>query len=147
MFTTSAGIGWIGHLAPITGDILVVLLMIMFIFSLQCIRQRSGFYRLFHYTHLLFWPMFILLVIHAQNFWKWAIGPRLLLFLEKIYLLKRYSAKYGRTRLLLVRIEDKNVLTLIIERPKCFTFYTGDYINICFPNIGKYFISCMIENG
>ncbi|UJR38252.1 hypothetical protein I4U23_030925 [Adineta vaga] len=137
MFTTAAEIGWVGHSAPITGDILFVLLMIMFIFALQCIRQRSGFYFLFQYTHYLFWPIFILLVIHAPDFWKWAIGPMTLLFLEKIYSLKRYSSSYGRTRLRLIRFEYNNLLTLIIERPVRFNFRTGNYINICLPKIAK----------
>ncbi len=140
MFTTAAEIGWVQYSAPITGDILVVLLIIIFIFALQCIRQRPGFYRLFHYTHLLFWPIYILLVIHAKDFWKWSVGPMSLFVLEKIYLLKRYLRKHGRTRLIAVRIEDENVITLVIEKPEHFTFRPGEYINICLPNIGKFFI-------
>ncbi len=115
--------------------------MIMFICSLQCIRQRSGCYWLFQYTHYLFWPIFILLVIHSVEFWKWAIGPTTLLVMEKIYSLKRYLPTHGRTRLRSVRFEDQKVVTFIIERPAHFTFRTGNYINICFPNIGKYFLT------
>ncbi|CAF3557982.1 unnamed protein product [Adineta steineri] len=137
MFTTAAGIGWVAHSATITGDILFLLLLIMFICSLQFIRQRTGFYLLFQYTHYLFWPMFILLIIHAPSFWKWAIGPTTLLFFEKIYLLKRYLPKHGRTKLKSVRIENDNILTLVIERPQRFKFRTGNYINICFPKIAK----------
>jgi hypothetical protein len=146
MFTTAAGIGWVRHSSTITGDILFVLLMLMVICSLQCIRQRSGFYQLFRYTHYLFWPIFILLIIHAQDFWKWSIGPMSLLFFEKLYLLKRHLPKYGRTRLISVRIEDEQVISLMIERPANFHFHTGEYINICLPNISKFlcFISLII---
>jgi hypothetical protein len=144
MFTTAAKIGWVGYSAPITGDILFVFLLIMFICSLQCIRQRSGGYQLFRYTHYLFWPIFILLIIHASNFWKWAIGPTTLFVLEKIYLLKRHVPKYGRTRLISVRIEDENVFSLIIERPANFHFHVGEYINICLPNISKFHF-CIIK--
>jgi hypothetical protein len=139
MFTTAANIGWVGYSAPITGNILFVLLLMMFICSLQCIRQRSGCYQIFRYTHYLFWPIFILLVIHAPNFWKWAIGPMSLFVFEKIYLLKRNLPKYGLTRLISVKIEDEHVLTLIIERPTNFQFHTGEYINICLPNISKFY--------
>ncbi|CAF1624372.1 unnamed protein product [Rotaria magnacalcarata] len=83
----------------------------MFIFSLQCVRQRSGFYQLFRYSHYLFWPIFILLVIHVSR---------------KIYLLKRHLPKYGRTRLISVRTEDEHVLSLIIERPNNFSFHIGE---------------------
>jgi uncharacterized membrane protein YtjA (UPF0391 family) len=140
MFTTAAKFGWVGNSATITGDILFVFLLIMFICSLQCIRQRSGFYQLFRYTHYLFWPLFILLIIHAKDFWKWAIGPMFLLVFEKIYLFsRRHLSKYGRTRLISVRIEDEHVLSLIIERPVNFNFHIGEYINICLPKIGKFY--------
>ena len=137
MFTTAAKIGWVGHAAPITGDILFVILVVMFVCSMQIVRQRSGWFQLFRYTHLLFWPMFVLLVIHTKHFWKWAIGPMTLFVLEKIYLFKRHIPKYGRTRLLSVRFEDKDVISLTIERPKHFRFRIGGYINICFPRLGK----------
>jgi DMSO/TMAO reductase YedYZ heme-binding membrane subunit len=137
MFTTAAELGWVNQSATITGCILFVLLTLMVICSLQCIRQRSGCYQLFRYTHYLFWPIFILLVIHSPNFWKWAIGPMTLFFIEKIYLFKRHIPKYGRTRLISIRIEDDHVLSLIIERPVNFNFHVGEYINICLPNISK----------
>ncbi|CAF0844651.1 unnamed protein product [Adineta steineri] len=135
MFTTAAGIGWVDHSATITGVILFVLLIIMVICSFQCIRQRSGCYQLFRYTHYLFWPIFILLVIHAPDFWKWAIGPMVLFCFEKIYLFKRHLPKYGRTKLISIRIEDEHVLSLMIEKPSNFNFHVGEYINICLPNI------------
>ncbi|CAF4304148.1 unnamed protein product, partial [Adineta steineri] len=135
MFTTAAEIGWVGHSATITGVILFVLLIIMVICSFQCIRQRSGCYQLFRYTHYLFWPIFILLVLHAPNFWKWASGPMVLFCFEKIYLFKRYLPKYGRTKLISIRIEDEHVLSLMIEKPSNFNFHVGEYINICLPNI------------
>jgi len=137
MFTPAAQIGWVKHSTTITGDILLVFIFILVICSLQCIRQRSGCFQLFRCTHWLFWLIFILLVLHAEDFWKWSIGPMSLLILEKIYLLKRHLPKYGRTRLISIRLEDENVITLIIERPANFVFHVGEYINICLPNIGK----------
>ncbi|CAF1068358.1 unnamed protein product [Adineta steineri] len=87
----------------------------MVICSFQCIRQRSGCYQLFRYTHYLFWPIFILLVLHAPNFWKWAIGPMVLFCFETIYLFKRHLPKYGRTKLISIGIEDEHVLSLMIK--------------------------------
>ena len=137
MFTTAAELGWVKYSAPITGVVLVVLLSLIFVTSLQRIRQRPGFHRIFQYTHQLFWLVFILLVIHAEKFWKWSIGPMTLLVIEKIYLLKRNVPNYGRTRLVSVRLEDENVMTLFIRRPANFRFQIGEYVNICLPNISK----------
>ncbi|CAF0809892.1 unnamed protein product [Adineta steineri] len=58
------------------------------------------------------WPIFILLVLHAPNFWKWAIGPMVLFCFEKIYLFKRHLPKYGCTKLISIRIQDKHPFTI-----------------------------------
>lgn len=84
--------------------------------------------------------MFTLLVIHSEDFWKWIVGPMSLFILEKIYLLRRHLPNYGRTHLISVRIEDNDVVTLNIERPKNFKFRTGEYINICLPNVCKFLV-------
>ncbi|CAF2563567.1 unnamed protein product [Rotaria sp. Silwood2] len=48
---------------------------------------------IFYWTHLLYLPFFVFLIIHAENFWKWIVGPLSLLLLEKIHsILTRYSS-------------------------------------------------------
>lgn len=137
MFTTATGLGWVHGSATITGVILFVLFIPLFIFSLQVIRQRPGYHTIFYFTHLLLWPIFILLIIHAETFWKWSIGPMSIFLIEKLYLLKRYWSKYGRTHIKSVRLEDERVITLYIKRPNNFRFRIGEYINICLPKISK----------
>jgi hypothetical protein len=34
---------------------------------------------------LLYVPYYILLILHAPNFWKWVIGPLFLYILERLY--------------------------------------------------------------
>ncbi|CAF1470886.1 unnamed protein product, partial [Rotaria sp. Silwood1] len=135
MFTSVRQQGWVNGSAAITSNILLVLFSLMIIFSLQCIRKRTGFYMVFHYTHLLFWPIFVLLIIHSRDFWKWTCAPMFLYMCEKIYLLKRYLPKNGRTHLKSLRIEDKNTISFNINRPEHFNFNVGDYVYICFPRI------------
>lgn len=137
MFTTASGLGWVAGSAPITGVILVVILSVMFTFSVQPVRQRPGFHTAFRYTHLLYWFIFILLIIHAPHFWKWSIGPMSIFCVEKLYLLKRYISGYGRTRIVSVRLETENILTIFIKRPNHFEFHVGDYVNICLPNLSE----------
>ena len=136
MFTTAASQGWVHHSAPITGNILFILLLIMVICSLQRIRQQTGCFPLFRYTHQIFWLLFILLIIHAQDFWKWIVGPMSLFLLEKLYSWIMCCFSYGKTSLLEVILEDENVLVLIIKRPSHFDYKTGDYVKICLPIIG-----------
>ncbi|CAF4473883.1 unnamed protein product, partial [Rotaria socialis] len=69
----------------------------------------------------------------------WAIGPLTLLFLEKLYsFCTRYWANRGRTYLLSATIEQSNVVSLTIHRPKYFTFKPGDYIFINIPQVANY---------
>lgn len=37
----------------------------------------------FYWTHLSYLPMWILLILHAPNFWKWLLVPGIVFFLEK----------------------------------------------------------------
>ncbi|CAF1318260.1 unnamed protein product, partial [Didymodactylos carnosus] len=138
MFTTIPQYGWINGTAPITGIVLFILLFIMVLCAMQFVRQKTGYYQLFYYTHLLYVPLFILLIIHSRDFWKWFIGPIVLFSVEKLYSFKRCFGKYGLTYLLSVTIEDENVLSLIIYRPHNFSFNIGDYIFINFPLIASY---------
>ncbi|CAF3083659.1 unnamed protein product [Rotaria socialis] len=138
MFTTRPNVGWIGGFAPLSGVILCIILLVMIICSMHWIR-RGGHFQVFYWTHLLYIPFFAFLIFHATNFWKWAIGPLTLLFLEKLYsFCTRYWANRGRTYLLSATIEQSNVVSLTIHRPKYFTFKPGDYIFINIPQVANY---------
>ena len=61
------------------------------------------------------------------------------LFLEKLYsYYTRYSSHKGRTYLNSVTIEQSNVISLNIHRPKNFSFRPGDYITISLPRVALY---------
>lgn len=99
------------------------------------------------------------------SFQKWGIGPLSIFVLEKVYsLLTRYSTRSGRTYLQSATIEQSNVISLKIHRPKNFTFVLffstrktncklcernicvlcfsrfqpGDYITINLPRVALY---------
>ena len=61
---------------------------------------------MFYFTHWLYVPFFILLVLHAAVFWKWFVGPLAIILLERVYKLYRVrSDMYGETY-----IRDVNLL-------------------------------------
>ena len=54
--------------------------------------------KVFYWTHNLFVPWFILLILHGTDFWKWFIVPGLVYILERILRSKWVKlARYGRT--------------------------------------------------
>lgn len=138
LFTTKVRLGLVPGAASITGIILCVILLTMVVCSMQWIR-RGGHFQIFYWTHLLYIPFFIALILHAPNCWKWLIGPLTLLFLEKLYsIIARYSSNSGRSYLHSATIEQSNVISLIIHRPKNFHFKAGDYIGINLPSVAVY---------
>ena len=53
--------------------------------------------QVFYWTHLLYVPFYILLILHAPNFWHWFIVPGLLYLLERLIRLVRTKTGHGRT--------------------------------------------------
>ncbi|CAF4737076.1 unnamed protein product [Rotaria socialis] len=138
LFTTEPNIGWVGGFASLSGFLLCIILTLMVVCSMRWIR-RGGHFQVFYWSHLLYLPFYILLIIHAPNCWKWIIGPLFIFFLEKVYsIVTRYSSRNGRTYIHSVRIEQSNVISLNIHRPKHFNFQSGDYISINIPRVTLY---------
>ncbi|PNJ42940.1 NOX5 isoform 7 [Pongo abelii] len=82
LLTTRPGIGWVHGSASPTGVALLLLLLLMFICSSSCVR-RSGHFEVFYWTHLSYLLVWLLLIFHGPNFWKWLLVPGILFFLEK----------------------------------------------------------------
>ncbi|CAF4424295.1 unnamed protein product, partial [Rotaria magnacalcarata] len=138
MFTTRPDVGWVGGFASLSGIILCIILAAIVICSMQWIR-RGGHFEVFYWTHLLYLPFYVFLILHAQYFWKWIIGPLSFLLLEKCYsVLTSFSSKSGRTYIHSATIEQSNVISLTIHRPKNFTFQPGDYVSINLPRVALY---------
>ena len=95
--------------------------------------------KLFYLTHWLHVAFYILLIIHCHNFWKWFIGPFVLMIFERIYNFYRtQSTNYGETYIKDVNLLSSNVTQLIITRPPNFKFRSGDYIFIKIPAIARF---------
>jgi predicted ferric reductase len=137
MFTTRAHVGRLG-MAYISGDLLILVLTIMFVSSMKFVR-RGGHFELFYWVHLLFIVFYALLILHARNFWFWFIVPGAIYCVEKIItLIKRRSASKGRTFLRSATIEEANVIKLSIYRPPQFNYTPGDYVIINIPQVARF---------
>jgi predicted ferric reductase len=137
MFTARAHIGQL-NIAPLSGVILTIVLIVMVIFSMQFVR-RSGLFEIFYWSHLLFIVFYVLLIIHARYYWCWFIGPGAIYFIEKAYyLFKRCSPRKGRTFVHSATIEEANVIKLNIYRPAHFYFRPSDYVFLKIPQIARF---------
>lgn len=101
--------------------------------------RRGGYFELFYWTHLLYIVFYVLLIIHAANFWYWFVGPAAIFAIEKAYnLCKQYTSSKGQTYLRSATIEEANVIKLTICRPSQFNFQPGDYVFLNIPKIARY---------
>ncbi|EFB19538.1 hypothetical protein PANDA_009435, partial [Ailuropoda melanoleuca] len=135
LLTTRPGIGWVHGLASPTSVALLLLLLLVLACSSSCIRS-SGHFGVFYWTHLSYLPMWILLILHGPNFWKWLLVPGILFFLEKIVGL-------AMSRMAAVCIVEANLLPskvthLLIERPPLFHYRPGNYLYLNVPSIARY---------
>ncbi|EFX75389.1 hypothetical protein DAPPUDRAFT_323294 [Daphnia pulex] len=136
LFTMRPGLfGLYPGLANITGWALVVILAIMVICSLPSVRN-SGYFEVFYWTHLLYIPFWILLILHGPNFWYWFIGTGLCFALFKASRrIKLSSSNRGCTDINSAMLLPSRVTHLVIRKPENFYFHPGDYVYLKVPAI------------
>ncbi|XP_013401170.1 NADPH oxidase 5 [Lingula anatina] len=138
LFTTAAGIGWVGQSASITGWLLVIILIVLVIGALPCVR-RSGHFEVFFFTHFLYAPWLLLVFLHGSRFWMWFIAPCTIFICEKIYSSRWLKRLYqGQTHVKEGVLLASRVTHLVINRPSNFDYGPGDYLFINIPKIAKF---------
>ncbi|MCI4382014.1 hypothetical protein PGIGA_G00258690 [Pangasianodon gigas] len=135
LFTTRPGIGWVQGTASITGVVLQVLICLMVVCSSTFVR-RSGHFEVFYWSHLSYIWVWVLLIVHCANFWKWFVAPGVIFLVEKLVgiAVSRMAALY----IVEVNLLPSKVTHLVIKRPPFFHFKPGDYVYLNIPVIAKY---------
>ncbi|XP_066906847.1 NADPH oxidase 5 [Halyomorpha halys] len=129
--------GLVPGVANPTGVALIIILIIMFICS-QAFVRRGGSFEIFYWTHLLYLPFWILLLLHGPNFWKWFIIPGIIYIIERIMRFSWMKSERGKTYISSGILLPSRVTHLVIKRPLHFDFHSGDYVFINIPAIAKY---------
>ncbi|KAJ8958730.1 hypothetical protein NQ318_016458 [Aromia moschata] len=130
LFTSKPGLfGLIGGLANPTGFALLLILCVM------CVCSQAF---IFYYTHLMYVPFWILLILHAPNFWKWFILVGIAYGLERAYRSTFIVTERGKTYISSGLLLPSKVTHLVIKRPMQFDFHPGDYVFVNIPAIAKY---------
>ena len=97
LFGVGTDIGWVGGMAGLTGWFLVIIITVMVVCALPVIR-RNGHFQVFYWTHNLYVVWYIILILHASNYWKWFVIPALIYAGEYILRLKITKlVRYGKT--------------------------------------------------
>ena len=133
IFTMKPGLfGLCLGIANITGCILCIIMIIIFTCSLPQVR-RSGHFELFAFTHYLYVVYYILLVLHAPQFWKWFTAIGIIWVLEKLYRIYKIWVGKGKTIIEEAAVLLSNVTNLVIKRPFAFDFNPGGWVYVNIP--------------
>ncbi|KAL3286019.1 hypothetical protein HHI36_000532 [Cryptolaemus montrouzieri] len=140
LFTSKPGLfGLIGGLANPTGVLLFIILLLM-VFCSQAFVRRGGCFEIFYWTHLMYVPFWVLLILHGPNFWKWFMVPGIIYLVERLRRLywMKFCPDRGKTYISSGLLLPSKVTHLVIKRPLHFNFHAGDYVFVNIPAIAKY---------
>ncbi|XP_045762856.1 NADPH oxidase 5 isoform X1 [Maniola jurtina] len=136
--TTRPGLfGLCAGCANPTGIALCVALFVLGVSSRPALR-KGGCFEVFYFVHLLYIPFWILLILHAPNFWKWFIVPGTVYIIERILRLAWMRSESGKTYIASGILLPSRVTHLVIRRPPLFEFHAGDYVFVNIPAIAIY---------
>jgi len=128
--------GMMHGIANPSGVALIIILTIMFVCSLPFVRRR-GHFEIFYFTHLLYHAYFVLLVVHAPEFWKWFIVVGLIWVVEIAYRILNSLFGHGKSVIKAGVILPSKVTNLIIDRPPGFNFSPGDWVFVKIPAVAS----------
>uniref|UniRef100_A0A0A9XY48 NADPH oxidase 5 n=2 Tax=Lygus hesperus TaxID=30085 RepID=A0A0A9XY48_LYGHE len=138
LLTTKPGLfGLIPGVANPTGVALVFILAIMFICS-QTFVRRGGSFEIFYWTHLMYIPFWVLVLLHGPNFYKWFFIPGIIYLIERVLRIIWMRTERGKTYISSGILLPSRVTHLVIKRPPHFDYHPGDYVFVNVPAIAKY---------
>eukprot|EP00698_Gefionella_okellyi_P022515 TRINITY_DN747_c0_g1_i1.p1 TRINITY_DN747_c0_g1~~TRINITY_DN747_c0_g1_i1.p1 ORF type:complete len:808 (-),score=69.39 TRINITY_DN747_c0_g1_i1:455-2878(-) len=126
----------------ITGLLISVLLVIIFVTSRSCVRRRSRF-ELFWFSHHLFILFYGLLLLHGLQygvpmFWMYFVGPGVLYFCDRAYRMFASIRHGGLCRIVSARSLPGQVLRLELVKPTPFSFEPGMYAELACAALSRY---------
>ncbi|CAF1117807.1 unnamed protein product [Rotaria sp. Silwood1] len=132
IFTAKLGLGYI------TGVLEFLLGALIYTMCLPFVRKR-GHFQLFYWCHMLTLPWLIIMLLHGPRFWKWLLIPGILYIIEKILRYRKSrSNKHGESFIMEAILLPSQVIHLVINKPRKFTYKSGDYIYINIPSIANF---------
>ena len=133
LLTTRPGLfGLLPGWANPTGVGLMATMIVIFTCSLPFVRRR-GHFEVFYFSHYLYLLYYLLLILHAPQFYMWFLPIGIIWLGEKIFRVVHSYMGKGRTFIEEGVVLPSKVTNLIIKRPLNFTFRPGDWVFVRIP--------------
>jgi len=118
----------------LTGTLLLGISTVMWIAALRWIRRTRRF-EIFYYTHLLYLPWLVLLIVHAPHALVWIGLPLLGLGVERLL---RVARRGEHAHVLSIEPLRSGVTRVEIARPAGFSFAAADYVFVRIPAVARH---------
>ncbi|GFO25868.1 hypothetical protein PoB_005237300 [Plakobranchus ocellatus] len=123
----------------LTGAILVVVIVVMYVFAMP--YARRNLFKYFSKTHSLYVVLYILLFMHGSArlvqdpLWgNFCVGPVVLFLMDKLVSISRNKVLLHVHK---AKLLPSGVTNLVIKRPLSFDYYSGQWVRIACPALGK----------
>ncbi|MGE4221178.1 MAG: EF-hand domain-containing protein [Alphaproteobacteria bacterium] len=125
LFGTSAGL---------TGLLLSITFIVMWVCALDVVRRR-GHFELFYFTHFGFVLWFLFALLHGPVFWQWATLPILGYVAERLIRMRRTSRPMPVQAL---EPLPSGVTRMELQLPPGFRYRPGDYVFLRYPPVSAH---------
>ncbi|XP_055337529.1 NADPH oxidase 5-like [Paramacrobiotus metropolitanus] len=129
--------GLVQGLASVTGWILILIFVAVVLFSLPIVRQTQHF-QLFYWFHKLVYVFWLILILHARNFWKYFCFFGVLLIVEKLRKYYIVGKKNSSAEIIHATLLPSQVMHLTIKRPENFAHNPGDFVFVKIPAVARH---------
>eukprot|EP00455_Lapot_gusevi_P013781 TRINITY_DN167_c0_g2_i1.p1 TRINITY_DN167_c0_g2~~TRINITY_DN167_c0_g2_i1.p1 ORF type:complete len:551 (-),score=210.53 TRINITY_DN167_c0_g2_i1:160-1812(-) len=126
---------------PVISGFIVTLLMFL-IFTAAFENVKKSKFEVFWYTHHLFVPTFLFLLLHGKggwgpNYWKWFVFPGVLYALERYYRVRKANKDVV---LMSVTVMKPNVISIEMDKKGVFAqpYQEGQYIFLKCPHLSEH---------
>ncbi|XP_071091367.1 dual oxidase 1-like [Haliotis cracherodii] len=123
----------------LTGIILTIIVIIMFVFATEYARRHV--FNAFWFTHSFYILLYIFLTMHGAGrlvqdpIWGWFfIGPVVIFIIDKLVSLSRNRVEIPVTK---AEILPSGVTNLVFKRPLNFDYKSGQWVRIACLDLGK----------
>lgn len=123
-----------GSRAAITGWVLALLFIVLWVGALERVRRRLPF-ELFYLSHALGLPLVALLLVHSPRYWPFFLVGGTGYLLDRAY---RFYRMRTPSQLLAARALPSEVTELVLQRPPDFDYRAGDFLFLLIPRLSRF---------
>jgi predicted ferric reductase len=134
---------YVATITGITGVLVTLFMLSMFLSTMinrkiyKCFGKRFDGYKIFLNVHLLWMPIYFLLIFHGSQFWQYVCFPLFFMAVEKFIQSKRTKMEVVLLEHTMVASDVMCIKMKLAAGRKKFRYMAGQYLFLCCPTINE----------